>query len=194
MKSLLEFRRQLVHAAGILSIVPLLLWGKWIGAAASAAVLVFFVAWASWRHRRYGPATGLDVLAEGFVTGYERTGERLKGAILFYAGATAAILIFVEPVAAAAIAVLAIADAASTLVGYYFGSHKLPVNPAKSWEGSLTFWFIGFIVLLFFVSPLRAFLTALMAMTVEALPKINDNVSIPIVVGALLTVLAYFNI
>ena len=190
-----ELRRQAVHAAGILSILPLLLFGKWIGAAATGAVFAVFLIWAMWRHNRHGPATGINKLAESFATGYERSAERpLMGAITFYAGATVAVLLFDDGIAAAAFAVLALADAFSTIVGFYFGKHKLPVNPKKSWEGSATFWLAAFAVLLVFVNPFRAFLTAWIAMTIEALPRIDDNISIPITIGALLTVLAYFNI
>lgn len=193
--SWLELRRQAVHAVGILTIFPLLWWGRWAGASVAGAVLLFFVAWAVWRHRRHRPATGLNGLAESFAAGYERSGERpLMGAITFYIGATVAAAAFSEPVAAAAIAVLALADAASTVVGFYLGRHKLPVNPKKSWEGSATFALISFAVLLFFVSPFRAFLTAWIAMTIETLPRIDDNISIPLTVGLLLTVLTYFNI
>jgi dolichol kinase len=191
----LELRRQAVHAAGLLSILPLLWWGKWVGAAATGAVFAFFVIWALWRHNRRGPSSGINTLADNFMSTYERSGERpLMGAITFYAGATIAIVIFSEPVAAAAIAVLALADSLSTVVGYYFGRHKLPVNNKKSWEGSATFFLTALAILLFFVSPLRAFCTALIAMAVEALPRIDDNISIPLAVGALLTALAYFNI
>lgn len=193
--STLELRRQAVHAAGVLTILPLVWWGKWAGVAVTAAVLAFFVAWAVWRHGRRRPATGLDRFIENFATSHERAGERpLMGAVTFYVGAAAAAILFDVPVAAAAIAVLALADAASTAIGYHLGRHKLPVNPAKSWEGSATFWISAFAILLLFVSPLRALLTALIAMTVEALPRIDDNISIPITVGGLLTALAYFNV
>lgn len=188
-------RRQAVHAAGIISIIPLLWWGKWIGAIVTVAVLAFFVLWAFWRRKRHRPATGMDRLAESFAIGYERSGERpLMGAITFYTGATISILLFDVVAAAAAIAVLALADSASTVIGFYFGRHKLPVNPKKSWEGSITFWLSAFLVLLFFVNPLRAFLTAWITMTIEALPRIDDNITVPITAGALLTILAYFNI
>lgn len=184
-----------MHAAGIMTIIPIMWWGKWVGAAVAGSALAFLFAWAIWRHNRHRPATGMDRLAESFATKYERSGERpLMGAITFYTGATIAALFFSEPIAAAAIAVLALADSFSTVVGFYFGRHKLPVNPKKSWEGSVAFWLSAFAVLLLFVNPLRAFLTALIAMTIEALPRIDDNISVPMTVGLLLTVLAQFNI
>ncbi len=191
----LELRRQAVHAVGILSILPLLWFGRWIGAAVAGSVLAFFVIWSLWRHGKRRPPNGFETILESFTAKYERYGEKpLMGAVTFYIGATISILVFSEPVAAAAIAVLAIADSASTIVGHYLGRHKLPVNQKKSWEGSVTFWLSAFAVLLFFVSPLRAFETALIAMTIEALPRIDDNISVPLAVGLLLTLMNYFNI
>jgi dolichol kinase len=193
--SMIELKRQAAHAAGILSVIPLLLWGKWIGVAVTGTVLAFFILLALWRHGRKHVTNALDRLVESFVTGYERIGERpVMGAITFYAGASLAILIFDVATAAAAIAVLAIADSVSTVIGVYFGNLNLTINPKKSWEGSLTFWLAAFATLLVFVNPMKAFLVSLMAMTVEALPRIDDNLSVPVTVGVLLTVLEFFNI
>lgn len=190
-----ELRRQTVHAAGIVTIVPLLLWGKWAGAVFTGTVLAVFIIWALWREKRQGRARGINKFVESFATGYERFGERpLMGAITLLTGATIAVVAFSEPIAAAAIAVLALGDAASTVVGVYLGKHKLPVNPQKSWEGSFALLLSSFVVLLLFVNPLRAFLTAFMAMAIEALPRVDDNISIPVTVGVLLTAMDYFNI
>jgi len=191
----LELRRQIVHASGILTILPLLWFGKWTGLVVTGSILAIFLIWAMWRQNMHHPSTGIGRFAESFVTKYERSGERpLMGAITFYVGATLAILFFNVAIAAASIAVLALADSASTVIGSYLGKHKLAANRKKSWEGSAAFWLTSFAVLLVFVSPLRAFAVALMAMTVEALPKIDDNISIPLTVGILLTALSYFNI
>lgn len=194
----LELKRQIVHAAGVLTIAPLLLGGKVVGAAAIAVVLAIFVFWAFWRKtalHRVKAFTAFDRIAEGFVSAYERPDARpLAGAIYFYAGSLVAALAFEPHVAAVAIAVLALADAASTVVGHYLGKHKLPINPKKSWEGSVTFFLTALAVLMFFVSPVRALPVAFFTMAVEALPKINDNVSIPVTVGCLLTALTYLNL
>lgn len=197
MRPLLELKRQAVHAAGILTIVPLLL-DRTVGIAVIGSLLAFFVLWAIW-HRtalyKFRALNVLDRIAAQFVSTYERPAARpLAGAVWWYTGALAAAVVFPVHIAVAAIAVLALADAASTVVGHYFGTHKLPINPSKSWEGSAVFFVTAAAVLLLFVSPLQALLTAFIAMAVEGLPRINDNVSIPLVTGAVLSALGTSNL
>jgi dolichol kinase len=92
-------------------------------------------------------------------------------------------------VAIACIAVLSLADSMSTLVGYYFGKHKLPVNKKKTWEGSTTFFLVSLFILYLFSSPLKAIALALVATATEMLPNIDDNISIPIALGLSMSLL-----
>jgi dolichol kinase len=197
-KDTIEIRRQAVHAAGVLMAVLVLFVDRPFAVAVISAILAFFLLWAVWRKtvlykiRIFRP---LERIAEYFVSAYERpAAPALYGAITFFTGALVAVLLFGKMVAAAAIAVLAIADAAATLIGYYFGTHKLLINRAKSLEGSIIFFLAAAAVLLVFVSPIRAALTATAVALVETLPGIDDNISIPIATGAMLTILYYLNI
>jgi len=119
---------------------------------------------------------------------YERGGENLGGAVTFFIGAMMVMAGFSEMAAVAAILVLALADSASTLAGKWFGVHKIPVNRKKTIEGSFAFLFVSFVVLCFFVSPLRAITMAAIVMFVEIIP-IDDNLTIPLCVGLLFSLI-----
>jgi dolichol kinase len=67
---------------------------------------------------------------------------------------------------------------------------SLPFNKGKTIEGSLAGFVFAFLAGTFFVSPLLALVGAAIAMTIEVLPlPINDNVSVPILTGAALTLI-----
>ena len=80
-------------------------------------------------------------------------------------------------------------DSAASLIGGTI-STSLPFNKGKTWEGSVAGFVLAFLGGCLFLPPLYALIGAAIAMTVEVLPlPINDNVSIPIVTGAALTLL-----
>ena len=80
-------------------------------------------------------------------------------------------------------------DSAASLFGGMV-STSLPFNKGKTWEGSLAGFFFAFLAGTFFLPPLLALIGAAVAMTIEVLPlPINDNVSVPIITGAVLTFL-----
>ncbi len=121
---------------------------------------------------------------------FERQGSQVfSGAFLFMVGALIAALLFPEAIAAYAILVLGIADAVSTAVGVAIGRHKLKWNSEKSYEGSLAFLVAAVAVLLLAEAPLAAFVIAVIVTAVESLPRINDNITIPIAAGALMLII-----
>ncbi|MBU4124552.1 MAG: phosphatidate cytidylyltransferase, partial [Nanoarchaeota archaeon] len=81
---------------------------------------------------------------------------------------------------------LAAGDSFSTLVGKLYGKHPLPINHKKTWEGSIAFFVMAFTILWFF-DPTKAIYVALITMVVEMLPKLDDNLTIPLAVGILLS-------
>jgi phosphoserine phosphatase len=81
-------------------------------------------------------------------------------------------------------------DSAASLFGGLI-STSLPFNKGKTWEGSLAGFIFAFLAGSFFVSPWLALAGAAIAMTIEVLPlPVNDNVLIPVITGAALTLLA----
>lgn len=192
----LELKRQIIHAMGIFSIVVIYYLGKQLSILLLSLFVIFWISWSQYRvnkkrikFSRWKIIKMIDEKAEKFVEGYERKTERralpLKGAIFFYLGALLVVIIFPTNIAMASIAVLALGDSLSTLVGRKFGKHKAPLNEHKTIQGSLAFFTIAFIVLLFFTNPLRALITAVLGMFVEMLP-LEDNLTVPLSVGILL--------
>lgn len=182
----LELRRQVVHAVGVLTVFPILFMERAAAALILGGLVLFFIVLAFYKAKVKSTNKWLDE----FVLKRERPEEfPLKGAIYFFLGAFLAFELFAPLHAAAAVAVLALADAVATLGGNYFGAHKLPVNRKKSWEGSIAFLAISLVLLLFFVRPEKALVVAVLTTFIEMLPRVDDNITIPLAVGILLSVL-----
>lgn len=110
-----------------------------------------------------------------------------KGALFFFLGAIITIVLFWQPrIVLGALCVAVYGDAASTVFGVKFGKHKLVGK--KSLEGTVA----GILIAGFFLSFLFqlhiAFIAAIAGMLAELLP-FDDNFTIPIAVGAVLTIL-----
>ncbi len=182
----IELKRQIVHASGILLILVLQIFGR------TVSIALFFLGFmilAIWGYmRKYNISLGsLSDLERFFmkgIRGYERQDEYFKGPMMFALGALLSVILFPINVAAACIAVLAAGDSVSTLVGKTYGKHALPINRKKTWEGSIAFLIMAFIVLWFF-DPAKAMYIAPIAMFVEMLPRVDDNLTIPLCVGLL---------
>ena len=109
--------------------------------------------------------------------------------LYFAFGIVTTLLLFPTLAGGAAIAIFCLGDSAASLFGGLI-STSLPFNKGKTWEGSLAGFFFAFLGGAFFVPPVLALVGAAVAMTIEALPlPINDNVSIPLITGAVLTLL-----
>lgn len=170
-----EYKRQCIHALGALIVPAIYYLGRLFTAIASVLLLLFFITLAFTKHSAFRE--------------YRRKHEfPFKGAIFFYLSTTISLIIFPDNVAAAAIGVLAVSDAISTIIGINYGRHKIVSNPSKSIEGMAGFFVSAFIILLFFVTPLKALIIAFLASDTELLP-LNDNITIPFVVGFLMLVL-----
>ncbi len=194
----LELRRQAVHAAGILTLIPMFLLPR-----AQAEIIFAFIAGilllaAMYRghrtklhkHMVLEPLIKVEDWFERQILKFERPNEfPLRGALLFYISVLIVFELFPVGVAAASVAVLAIGDSLSTLAGKTFGRHKLPVNRQKSWEGSAAFFIGAVAVLLFFANPAKAISVAFIAAAVEALPYMDDNLSVPIATGLVMVLL-----
>jgi len=197
----LEARRQMIHAAGIITMLFPLYLGRHYSILILGPFLIVLLLSSFFRSRRkemrkfliVEPLLKLEDSFDNLVCTAERKREReafpLKGAIFFYTGVFFAVVAFPEVNAAAAIAVLAIGDSISTMVGLKYGKHKLPINRKKSWEGSLAFLYSSYAVLLLFAGPITALITAAIATIVEMLPELDDNLTIPIIVGFVLTII-----
>jgi HAD superfamily phosphoserine phosphatase-like hydrolase len=129
------------------------------------------------------------------VTRHAASQSELRGfaaAPLYFAGGILfTLVVFPHPASYAAIAMFCLGDSTASLFGGSV-STSLPFNKGKTWEGSLAGFFFAFLAGMLFLptKPLVALAGAAIAMTVEVLPlPINDNLLIPIITGAALTLL-----
>lgn len=122
--------------------------------------------------------------------------KRLNGASYVLISATICVIVFPKIITLSCFTVLIISDLTAALIGKRFGRHRFF---SKSLEGSLAFLVSGIIVIL--LTPkveyhLTEYLIGVIAvaigMFIEALPtSVDDNLSIPLTVGATMWLL-YF--
>lgn len=124
---------------------------------------------------------------------------RLSGSPYVLGAALAVSILFPAPAAAAAMAVMLIADTAAALIGRPFGRHKIN-NGTKSVEGAVAFFIAGTAVIAaagtlfgadtaFFIKGTAGVFIASFAEIYENRIRIDDNLSIPLIVGACLAFL-----
>ena len=122
---------------------------------------------------------------------------RLSGSPYVLAAALCSCLLFSPVNAAAALSVMLISDTAAALIGRAFGKHKINSN-TKSIEGAAAFFLFGLGVIYiaaFLFHPADGFIirgaagvfAAMWAEVYENRLKIDDNLSIPLIVGACLS-------
>lgn len=122
-----------------------------------------------------------------------------RGSFFMLLGAALSTLIFDLNIAMAAILIMAVGDSVTNVVGRHFGKVKNPFNEKKNIEG--TFWGIGTgtLAALFFVPFAAAFWAAVISMIIESLDlgwrrkgiELDDNVVIPLVAGAVMTIIMF---
>jgi len=120
-----------------------------------------------------------------------------KGLIAYLVGSFLAMVVFQRDIASASIMILALGDSISRLVGP-FGKIKHPFDNTKFVEGLVAGALAAFIGARFFVKPAEAIIASIIAMFLEGMNpiigkyKINDNITIPIVAGAVIWVIRTF--
>lgn len=112
-----------------------------------------------------------------------------KGSFFLVMGAFLSVLFFPKDIALAAITIMAVGDAITTIIGTYFGKIKNPLNPKKHLEGTFVAIIFSTLAAFSFVSFEKAFLASVTGMLIESLTvrfldkAIDDNVLIPLVAG-----------
>jgi HAD superfamily phosphoserine phosphatase-like hydrolase len=180
--------REIIHASGVA--IPVL--ASLIGIYITAYFILFVTAFYIISELTIMEKGSLPVIST--ITRHATTPEELhefRAAPIFFAfGILLTLLLFPHPANSAAIAIFAIGDSTASLFGKMFGKRTLPFNKAKTLEGSLIGFVFAAIAAAFFVNPLMAVSGAAVAMLIEGLPlPINDNLVLPLVTGALLTLM-----
>lgn len=110
--------------------------------------------------------------------------------IIFAFGIVISLILFPIPASYASIAVLTLGDSSATIFGGKFGSVRFPFNKGKNVEGSIFGFLFASLGAMLFVSPIKALAAAALGILVESLPlPINDNLTVPLAAGLLLTII-----
>ncbi len=103
-----------------------------------------------------------------------------KGALFFAVSALICLIIFDPFTAFLGVLLLSVLDSTTTLVGMHVGRHRVFMH--RTLEGTLAGIAAGTLSLLLFIGPTMAFLLSCIAGTVELLSPIDDNLTIPVAV------------
>ncbi len=181
-----ELRRQFIHflfGSAIIALVAI----RGVQESLLAISIAFIVGLAvSWMIKKEVKFPVLTPLVEKVERHYEKTLPG-KGALLFFLGAIIAMALFQrQEIVLGALCVAVYGDAASTIVGMRFGRRRIAGK--KTLEGTVGGILVsaGFLLALF-QWPV-ALATAVVGMAAELLP-VDDNFTIPIAVGLVLTFL-----
>ncbi len=185
--SINDLVREDIHAAGFF--MPVIAGLITVPVVAALIILIAIVYTVSELRR----LEGRELPLVSAITRHAASQSELYGfaasPLYFAFGIVTTLLLFPTHAAGAAIAMFCLGDSAASLFGGLI-STSLPFNKGKTWEGSLAGFFFAFLAGTFFVSPWLALAGAAIAMTIEVLPlPVNDNVLIPIITGAALTLL-----
>ena len=133
-----------------------------------------------------------------FLERMDRKEDRIKfpgkGAIFLMIGIFLSIIIFPKNIAVASIMILALGDGVSALLGQ-FGKYPHPFNRFKFIEGTIAGIISGTIGAAIFVPFWQGLIASIFAMTFEAMDivllkdKIDDNLIVPVVAGAVLVII-----
>ncbi|HCW32422.1 MAG: hypothetical protein UT55_C0026G0009 [Candidatus Peregrinibacteria bacterium GW2011_GWE2_39_6] len=114
-----------------------------------------------------------------------------RGSFYMVLGALLSILLFPKTIALAAIAIMAIGDSTTNILGRYLGKIYLPYNRKKTLEGALMGIGAASLAAFFFVPFTTAFLASAAALFVETWDlkigiELDDNVLVPLVAGGVM--------
>lgn len=110
-----------------------------------------------------------------------------KGALFFVFCSLVTAILFPVLIAAVSVAVLAVLDSFTTIIGIRFGKHK--IYNRKTLEGTIGGFVITALLLMLISPPGFALLIASAAAIVELYSPVDDNLVIPFVVAILITLI-----
>ncbi len=116
-------------------------------------------------------------IAQDYFKIIGRKKEDGEGSFYFILGALIVSLFFEPLVAGVAVLVLGMSDAASTIIGYYFG--KVKIYKKKTLEGTSAFFLTTFLIISYFFNPIAGLISGIILAVIELYSGFNDNIVIP---------------
>ncbi|MFX0211371.1 MAG: diacylglycerol/polyprenol kinase family protein, partial [Candidatus Hodarchaeota archaeon] len=111
--------------------------------------------------------------------------------IFFALGIAFSLIFFPKSISYASITILTLGDGFANILGRKFGRITFPFNKGKRVEGSIFGFLFAYIGAMLFVDPVKAFVGAAVGMLIECLPSpINDNLTVPLISGLVLTLIS----
>jgi len=184
-----ELKRKIFHEIGLLIPISYMFYDK-KDAIFGMSILVFIFVFIEFLRLRYNFGNELIPKVVGkTVRDYEKVD--LSAATYFIISSFFTIILFEKYIAIAAISYNSIGDFFSAIIGKKFGKKKY-TDGKKSLEGSFACLISCLVIGLFLFSPVMAVSGALAATFAEGyLIKVNDNLSIPIISGIILTLVSF---
>jgi len=183
-----EFKRKLFHEIGLLIPISYIFVDKKDGVFGMSIVVLIFVFIEFIRLRYNFGGDFIPRVLGKTLRDYEAID--LSAATYFIISSFFTVLLFDKYIAMAAITYNSVGDFFSAIVGKRYGKIKY-MGGKKSFEGSAACFISCFIVGLLIFNPLNAMIGAIAATFAEGfLIRINDNLSIPILSGAVLTLVS----
>lgn len=184
-----EFKRKIFHEIGLLIPISYLFFDKKDAIFGMSIIVLVFV-FIEFLRLRYNFGNDFIPKVVGkTVRDYEKVD--LSAATYFIISSFFTVLLFEKNIAIAAICYNSVGDFFSAIIGKKYGKIKY-MGGKKSIEGSLACFVSCLLVGLLILNPLMAISGALAATFAEGyLIKVNDNLSIPIISGIILTLVSF---
>jgi len=184
-----EFKRKIFHEIGLLIPISYFFFDKKDAIFGMSIVVLVFVFIEFLRLRYNFGNEFIPKVVGKTVRDYEKVD--LSAATYFIISSFFTVLLFEKYIAIAAISYNSIGDFFSAIIGKKFGKTKY-MNGKKSLEGSFACFISCLLIGLLILNPFMAISGALAATFAEGyLIKVNDNLSIPIISGIILTLASF---
>lgn len=201
-----EILRKLIHLSSLWMVVSLGIFPRSWNVCLFAVLLFGQIGIEYGNYKKWPFFTATYGRIFGRMLRENETGQhfRLSGAPYVIAAALMVSLLFERTISMIALSTMLIGDTCAALIGRKFGKHKINEG-TKSIEGALAFWVSSAAVLAFFIflynQPLAFVIMGVFGLTAAMLAeiyerqiKMDDNFSIPLVMGIALSLARFLPI